>query len=444
MRMIYSAWVVASSLALVSPLIGGGEDSAKSEPGIGGLRAHEWGTFTTLHWSTGSSLSWYQGGWQLGGSPNAKGVNSVSDLPAFVHRGFAGKSSINGFARMETPVIYFYTDKRQNVDVAVTYHNGGKLTEFFPAGNSMLGSLAWNSLELIPAAEATELIARLPTDADRPDNHYFQARAVPEAAVVRMVQPIDGEGNQAPDQLEKFLFYRGVGSFDTGLHVQMQSGGTMSLNHYNSAFGMKHVWVVRSTSDAVRWEKLPVFPAYNSEAALPRVEVSLESLNAGANREASIQALGASMVAALIDSGLTAAEAAAMVATWDDQWYEEPGQRVFSIAPQVVIDAILPLTISPKPENIVRVFVHRAEILDPETQQALERAMAPGTAPKITREAIEKEQLGRFVFGAIAAVARDVGQRTTAAYTKRGLEAFVAEDEEVTMAAPPPTRGDAR
>ncbi|HRX55361.1 MAG TPA: hypothetical protein P5016_12645, partial [Verrucomicrobiales bacterium] len=335
-------------------------------------------------------------------------------------------------------------DKRRNVDVAVTYHNGGKLTEFFPAGNSMLGSLAWNSLELIPAAEATELIARLPTDADRPDNHYFQARAVPEAAVVRMVQPIDGEGNQAPDQLEKFLFYRGVGSFDTGLHVQMQSGGTMSLNHYNSAFGMKHVWVVRSTSDAVRWEKLPVFPAYNSEAALPRVEVSLESLNAGANREASIQALGASMVAALIDSGLTAAEAAAMVATWDDQWYEEPGQRVFSIAPQVVIDAILPLTISPKPENIVRVFVHRAEILDPETQQALERAMAPGTAPKITREAIEKEQLGRFVFGAIAAVARDVGQRTTAAYTKRGLEAFVAEDEEVTMAAPPPTRGDAR
>ena len=434
MRKIYSALVVASSLALVSPLIGGGENNEKSEQGINGLRAHEWGTFTTLHWSTGSSLSWYQGGWQLGSSPNAKGVNSVSDLPAFVRSGFAGKSSINGSARMETPVIYFYTDTRRKVDVAVNYVNGGMLTEFFPAGSSMLGSLGWNGVELIPAAEATELIAQLPTDADRPDNHYFQARAVPEAAVVRMVQPIDGEGNQVPDQLEKFLFYRGVGTFDTGLNVQVQAGGTMSLNHYNSAFGMKHVWVVRSTSDAVRWEKLPAFPAYNSDADLPRVEVSLDSLNARTSREASIEALGASMVAALIDSGLTAAEAAAMVATWDDQWYEEPGQRVFSIAPQVVIDAILPLTISPKPEKIVRVFVHRAEILDPETQQALELAMAPGTEPKTTREAIEKEQLGRFVFGAITAVARDVGQRTTSAYTQRGLEAFVAEDEAVAKA----------
>jgi len=68
----------------------------------------------------------------------------------------------------------------------------------------------------------------------------------------------------------------------------------------------------------------------------------------------------------LTESGLTPAEAA-MVATWDSQWYEEPGQRIFSIPSQKRIDEVLPLTISPKPSEVVRVFLHRQELLSHKT-----------------------------------------------------------------------------
>ena len=141
-----------------------------------------------------------------------------------------------------------------------------------------------------------------------------------------------------------------------------------------------------------------------------------------------------SMMDALIEAGLSSPEAAAMVATWDEQWYEEPGQRVFSIPPQALIDRVLPLKISPKPAETVRVFVHRAEILSPETVQSLEEAMTPGALAERTRKLIQQAQLGRFVHGAIHAVAADVGRRVTADYRTRGLTGLV-EPKDPTAAA---------
>jgi len=413
--------VALTVLGLVLPLTAG-EKTVASD-----LRAHEWGTFTTLHRPSGLGLGWYQQARVFGRAlqPDAQTAGSVSDLPSFVQGNLALKIGGNASARMETPVIYFYTDKQQTVDVTVNY-KGGRITEFYPGTGPIFRQ--WRNLELIPPAQAVDLIDQLPTDPKRPGNHYFEARAVPEAALVRQVQPADKEGKRKPDQLEKFVFYRGVGSFATGLDTQMKPGGIMSVMHYNADYGMKHVWVLQSSSTAVRWKKLPAFPPYDRKANSPRAEVRFDSLDAGTSREASVSALEESMVTALIDAGLTSAEAAAMVATWDQQWYQEPGQRVFSIAPQVVIDSLLPLEISPKPAETVRVFVHRAEVLSPETEKNLEVAMAPGTNPDQAREMIENAQLGRFVHGVIESVANVVGRRTTAAYRVRGLKALVKDE----------------
>jgi len=243
-RKLYSGVLIVAGLS--SPLMGGNEESSSK------LRAHEWGTFTTFHKSNGTGLPWYQ----------SFGRNSVSELRSFVSGNRFQKVAVNATARMETPVLYFYTDEKQSVDVNVTY-NGGYVTEFYP-GTAPFRQ--WKGLELIPVAEAGDLIDQLPTDPKRPDNHYFEARAVPEAVLVRMQQPADKEGNRKPDQLEKFVFYRGAGSFATGLHSVMKPEGVMTLIHYRSEYGMKHVWVLRSSAEAVRWEKLPEFPAFDSDA----------------------------------------------------------------------------------------------------------------------------------------------------------------------------------
>src|SRR5207253_2593318 len=58
----------------------------------------------------------------------------------------------------------------------------------------------------------------------------------------------------------------------------------------------------------------------------------------------------------LVAAGLYSKEAAAMVATWRDSWFEE-GTRVFYIVPPRSVDAKLPLRIDPKPVQIARAFV---------------------------------------------------------------------------------------
>jgi hypothetical protein len=80
---------------------------------------------------------------------------------------------------------------------------------------------------------------------------------------------------------------------------------------------------------------------------------------------------------ALVKSGLYPKEAAAMLATWRESWFEE-GMRVFYIAPRTMIDAVLPLTIQPAPASLERVFVGRVEILPPESQKEIVEAAAKG------------------------------------------------------------------
>ena len=63
-----------------------------------------------------------------------------------------------------------------------------------------------------------------------------------------------------------------------------------------------------------------------------------------------------------------------MVRTWSDSWFEE-GLRVFYIFPRELTDTLLPLTITPQPAEINRVFVGRVEVITPEMEQQIEAAV---------------------------------------------------------------------
>ena len=56
-----------------------------------------------------------------------------------------------------------------------------------------------------------------------------------------------------------------------------------------------------------------------------------------------------------------------MLETWRDSWFEE-GLRVFYVLPRAATDAALPLTIDPKPDELVRVLVGRVEVITPELE----------------------------------------------------------------------------
>ena len=59
-----------------------------------------------------------------------------------------------------------------------------------------------------------------------------------------------------------------------------------------------------------------------------------------------------------------------MIKTWRDSWFEE-GMRVFYILPRQTTDAVLPITIEPRPADLVRVLVGRAEVITPEMEKAV-------------------------------------------------------------------------
>ena len=93
------------------------------------LVVHEWGTFTSVQGHEGTQVWWL---------PHLK-----TDLPQFVYArnvqagGFSGvqllgnKDTGQAILRMETPVIYFYSDIERSVDVRVKMPEG-MITEWYP------------------------------------------------------------------------------------------------------------------------------------------------------------------------------------------------------------------------------------------------------------------------------------------------------------------------
>jgi len=59
--------------------------------------------------------------------------------------------------------------------------------------------------------------------------------------------------------------------------------------------------------------------------------------------------------------------------------------------PRQYVDAILPLSISPAPAQLARVFVGRMELITPATEKSIEAAIA-------SRDSITLRKYGRFLY----------------------------------------------
>ncbi len=90
----------------------------------------------------------------------------------------------------------------------------------------------------------------------------------------------------------------------------------------------------------------------------------------------SAEELAALVERSLIAEGLYEKEAKAMVATWQQSWFTEEGTRVLYMVPTSVTESLLPLHVSPQPQETVRVLVGRLEIMSPESEQQMIQSVA--------------------------------------------------------------------
>jgi hypothetical protein len=108
------------------------------------------------------------------------------------------------------------------------------------------------------------------------------------------------------------------------------------------------------------------------------VTLSRPSLNG------SVDALRRELEAMLTAEGLYPREAKAMVETWRDSWFED-GTRLFYLVPKSAVDARLPLSVSPTPSEVARVFVGRLELITPEMKDDVERAIVKNDLDALNR-----------------------------------------------------------
>ena len=71
-----------------------------------------------------------------------------------------------------------------------------------------------------------------------------------------------------------------------------------------------------------------------------------------------------------------------MVNTWRSSWFGETGTRLFYVVPRAITDELLPLEITPQPQQTVRVLVGRMEIMTPEQESRIESIVRKSAAAR--------------------------------------------------------------
>jgi hypothetical protein len=309
------------------------------------LVVHEWGTFTSIAGEDGRAVEWLPYG----------GPTGRSDLPCFVER-FEEFPEwlLSATVRMETPVLYFYSPRPTSVDVRVRFPEG-IMTEWYPHASIKeivkgkdesrayfdgISGLEWRNVKVRPGTTPV-----LPTEPG--PSHYYAARETGATPI------------RVKEQDERFLFYRGVGTFSVPIAAKVQQNGQITVRR----LGKNPIPAV------VLFENRGGTMGYRASGVLKK-EITLDP----PERRKDLASLKRHLESVLIQNGLYPREAQAMLATWQDLWFEE-GTRVFYIVPQRAVDQILPLHMNPKPAQTARVFVGRIEIITPEIEKTVAAAI---------------------------------------------------------------------
>ncbi len=84
--------------------------------------------------------------------------------------------------------------------------------------------------------------------------------------------------------------------------------------------------------------------------------------------------------------------------TWDSAWFGEEGTRLLYLVPRSRTDELLPLTVDPKPTELVRVLVGRHDFLTPEAEAVALKELKRLRAAQAEMDAAVAglNKLGRF------------------------------------------------
>jgi hypothetical protein len=331
------------------------------------LIVHEWGTVTTRH--------------ALDGAQEGR-LNRISSfyepLPGFVHHVDPGTGArripiqkgdiVDGrpdvTMRLETPVLYFHPSPGDSIapfDVSVDFR-GGWLNEFYP--NASVDAHGWDGKQIDERLVST-LTWRGVT------LHNRVALPVTLQHVWLAPRAVSARPLSIGVENEQYIFYRGLAHLEPALRTRFDGGELHVLGPRTA------IWFASPTA---RLGKLWLVDVRPNGVAAVRETDSLTLTRGDTTREVArfrdfaqseysttaLNALRASMQAALVGRGLYTDEARAMLETWSRSYFAEPGLRLFYIVPSEWVSYHLPLRIS-VPHDLTRVIVGRIDLPLPAT-----------------------------------------------------------------------------
>lgn len=364
------------------------------------LVVHEWGTFTSLQDEHGRTI----GGINTDDEPVPQFVHTVhrgllllaTDLPNLLVKGYP-QLHPDVTMRLETPVMYFYPPDGQTFELTVRVaFRGGWLTEFYPEAEvdapGLLhelpgGGIVFGGIDGQTRGELTWRNLRIGVSGDGPQTEE-EVWLAPRRVRAALVGMPNGE-------TEKYLFYRGVGHLDAPLRT-VQSEGWIEVGTGESALRFSGHFVDEAWLADIRNDGTCAFRRVGSIAlGGPAVTVS-SHFAASEYSERNLERLRQNMHEALVDEGLFADEAKAMLDTWEAAYFESAGLRLFYTVPQVWTDHVLPLEFSQQ-VDLTRVMIGRIELVTPRQRRLLSRiSSAPVELFPIAgvNDAINREMAG--------------------------------------------------
>ncbi|MBL8793636.1 MAG: hypothetical protein JNM56_07015 [Planctomycetia bacterium] len=359
-----------------------------------GLEVHEWGVFR-VHRDLDLANADMKAIWD--------------GLPKFIYGQVNGRQLPKHWQNLEIrdrPIVYFRTPKALEVQMKVEFPGGvpavwwpgtqypairqGNVIGPAPKAGAVADRLEWK-LHLKEPPKVRRALAEPAVET----SHWFQTlRNVKADDVFALV----GEANFGYER-EKFVYYDGLFPAGKWLDLKFEKERVGVVNRAKDP--VHDVTVVDRQAGKVRVARL-------SQLAAGAEVQNLEFVAAEANRwpQAGIETLAAQLQGA----GLNADEAKSLIELWKDELFLTEGVTLFYRIPQEVYERLLPLTLQPRPEKLVRVGLMHHAHCEPDLAERVARLLKDLDSNDFgVRQAAQRrlEEMGRAAYVILARKLKD-------------------------------------
>src|SRR5262249_4696642 len=159
------------------------------------------------------------------------------------------------------------------------------------------------------------------------------------------LNPSGTKDSAAAAEIEKFLFYRGVGGFQAPLKVTQNGQNAENVRLENTgAEELHHLFIYVVRGNERRFLSVPELPPdaiQSQDINTDKVRAPLRTVH---------PPVPPRHPKGLVGGGRFPAEARAMVRPWDASWFAERGFPLLFPLPRAWTDRPLPLTLNPQPQ----------------------------------------------------------------------------------------------